>query len=443
MRCYLVFAIALAALLFGGCAAYCGYCGEEHRSSSSLVGFLYPDGRAPPAGDSVVQLHVPLRVGLAFLPAANASVDGPDAVLREQLLERVRRRFSDRHFVSEIIVIPDYYLSTQRGFAGLEGVQRLYNVDVLALVSYDQVAHQDLNEWSLGYLTIVGMAYLKGNRYDVSTLVDLAVVDPASRALVLRAGGVNVRHLNTTLLDAGRRSRETYAAGFSDAADQMIAHFDTALTAFEAQVRAGHANVQVVHRDGTQGGSGAFSWPWLLPFVAAAMRRVFVRRSPDRRLLCLSTVRRTHPGCHVHSLAATVLAATAVISSLAMADEPLRATAPSTDVETQRLVYRLYSVMIGAGEFCRAPAAEAAGEFQTQLDRFNQQYPEFEGLLRASPYHAQSARQFARTATLARLRETPQQRALDCHAFAELLRSMIESAAGSEAVYKYEAQISH
>ena len=55
-------------------------------------------------------------------------------------------------------------------------MQRLYAVDLMALVSYDQVTHGDTNEWSLGYLTIVGMYVLKGNRYDVSTVVDLAVV---------------------------------------------------------------------------------------------------------------------------------------------------------------------------------------------------------------------------------------------------------------------------
>ena len=108
------------------------------------------------------------------------------------------------------------------------------------------------NEWSLGYLTIVGAYVLKGDRYDVSTLVDLAVVDPVSRSLVLRAGGVDMRHGNATLIDrAARGAREAAPSGFSAAADQMIGHFDTALNEFEAEVRAGHANVHVVHKDGS------------------------------------------------------------------------------------------------------------------------------------------------------------------------------------------------
>jgi hypothetical protein len=52
----------------------------------------------------------------------------------------------------------------------------------------------------------------------------------------------------------------------------MIEHFDTALTDFEAQVRTGHANVRIVHRDGS--GGGACSWPWLLVLAGVAAARI-------------------------------------------------------------------------------------------------------------------------------------------------------------------------
>src|SRR5215469_15390097 len=248
MRRYLTVLVALISASLCGCAALCTPCNTSHHSSSSLVEFLYPNGKAPPPANSVPELHVPLRVGLAFLPPRGAV--GPDAAQRAELLERVRRHLSDRRFVSEIVLIPDYYLDAQRGFAGLEAVQRLYSVDLMALVSYDQVMHGDVNGWSLGYLTIVGAYVLKGDRYDVSTLVDLAVFDPATRSLVLRAGGVDTRHGNTSLIDVQRESREASGAGFSAASDQMIDHFDHALRDFESQVKAGHANVRVVQRGG-------------------------------------------------------------------------------------------------------------------------------------------------------------------------------------------------
>ena len=279
MRALRVLSVAIVATILAGCAAlgapFCApYCAASRHSSSSLVEFLYPNGQMPPADNSIPELHVPLRVGLAFLPGRGGV--GPDAALREELLERIRRHFSDRKFVSEIVIIPDYYLAEQRGFAGLEAVQRLYSIDLMALVSYDQVTHEDENNWSLGYLTIVGAYVLKGSRYDISTLVDLAVIDPATRSLVLRAGGVDTRHGNTTLIGQPREAREAGNGGFSAASDQMIEHFDAALTAFEAGVRAGHANVRVVHKGGASGGGGALTWPWLVALaglVAVRTRR--------------------------------------------------------------------------------------------------------------------------------------------------------------------------
>ena len=268
--------------LFGlsGCAnlACFSSCQRHTQNSTSLVEFLYPNGSAPPAQDAQPQLHLPLRVGLAFLPGNGDTATGPDAAQKEALMQEIRKRFVSRKFIAEIVVIPDYYLRGKRGFEGLEGVQRLYGVDLMALVSYDQVAHEDENRWSLGYLTIVGAYVLKGTRHDVSTLVDLAVVDPKTHSLVLRAGGFDTRHGTVALVDENRRLRESSAQAFTAATQQMIDHFDSALTAFESEVRDGTANVKVVSNHGrpTSGGGGALDWLalwFLMPVAAAAATR--------------------------------------------------------------------------------------------------------------------------------------------------------------------------
>jgi rhombotail lipoprotein len=292
MKAWYVAATLLLSSVLCGCAVldetFCApRCQADAHNSSSLVDFLYPDGQTPPRDNAMPQLRVPLRVGLAFLPSSSASAGASlDAAHRERLLERIRERFKDRRFVAEIVTIPDYYLASSRGFAGLEAVQRLYSIDLMALVSYDQVMHEDDNRWSLGYLTIVGAYVLKGTRHDVSTLVDLAVVDPATRSLVLRAGGTDTRDNSSTLIDAAVSARSAGNDGFSAATDQMIAHFDAALTDFEGEVRAGKASVRVVSRDAGSvgGGGGAITWPWIVVLASCAIARVSSRYRSGGRL---------------------------------------------------------------------------------------------------------------------------------------------------------------
>lgn len=283
----------VAVLALTGCEVFdsmlCpAHCKSSARSSSSLVGFLYPRGAEPPAENSIPQLNLPVRVGIAFIPeTSRIGAAGLEAARREQILERIRKRFADRRFVSQIVVIPDYYLRDRQGFENLEGVQRLYGVDVLALVSYDQVTYRDQNDWSLGYLTIVGAYILKGSQHDVVTLMDLAVVDPVSRSILLRAGGTDDRRRHTTAADEARESRDSQVAGFSAATDDLIEHFDQALTQFEADVREGKANVRVATRPanaggggGGHGGGGAFD---VLSLAGLAAMLAFILRRRLRR----------------------------------------------------------------------------------------------------------------------------------------------------------------
>ena len=255
----------------------------EVRNASSLVDFLYP-GNEPPRQSRIPQLRTPLRVGLAFLPERMGQDDVIPAAQKEELLEQIRNRFRDRKFVSEIVIVPDYYLKTAHGFTGLEGVQRLYSVDLMALVSYDQVRHVDDNRLSLSYLTIIGAYIVKGSTHDVTTLVDLAVVDPATRSLVLRAGGTDTRTGSSTLIGQQRESRNASAKSFNAATGQLVDNFDAALVKFEDDVRAGKANIRVTDRNpqpATDGG-GSFTYMdvlflTLLVAATAMLRRPVVR----------------------------------------------------------------------------------------------------------------------------------------------------------------------
>ena len=82
MKTRLLLLIGLIGLtgVVSGCAmlnhALCApNCKSQTHNSSSLVSFLYPDGKVPPAENAIAELHVPLRVGLAFLPSQSSFGD--------------------------------------------------------------------------------------------------------------------------------------------------------------------------------------------------------------------------------------------------------------------------------------------------------------------------------------------------------------------------------
>jgi rhombotail lipoprotein len=280
------YALLLLALtvLVSGCTALCPGCQTRaiHRgASTSLVEFLYPKGSPPPAGrPNLPVLALPLRVGLSFLPE-RAGTQGPDPAQREQILERISEHFKSRGFIGQIVIIPDYYLQSSGGFESLAGIERLYGVDVMALVSYDQVGYQDETRSSIGYLTIVGAYLFRGTREDVTSLIDLAVVEPNSRTLLLRAGGTDTRARNMTLIGVATAARNQDKESLNAASTQLIEHFDVALTQLEADIKTGKSELQVSHRPGFTGGGGAFGLLGLSGLALAAL--LMVRRRLEIR----------------------------------------------------------------------------------------------------------------------------------------------------------------
>jgi rhombotail lipoprotein len=270
----LIETLALATLLTG-CAGVGGFCvsdcGTRTARSTTLVQYLYPDGQVPQP--AVPRLELPLRVGLAFLPGGQ-SPDGVDEQRRRELLESVRTRFASKPYVAEIVLIPETYLRSAAGPLPIDQVARLYSLDLLALVAYDQVAHRDENALAVSYLTIVGAYLLPGSRHEVHTLVDLAVVDPKTRQLVLRAGGASAGAGTSTLAGQQRELRADQAAGFARAVGAMSDAFAAELERFEGEVKDGRARVAVAHRDPSPGGAGSLgAWGALALAPLLALRR--------------------------------------------------------------------------------------------------------------------------------------------------------------------------
>ena len=227
--------ILSAALLVAGCSTLWDFSGAARSgASSSLVDYLYPEGDVPPDFDETIpHLRLPLRVGIAFVPGQTSYGTISEAT-RMELLETVKAAFVDREYISGIEVIPDTYLRSSRGVTGMQQVARLYGADVMALVSYDQVAVSEENAAGLLYWTIVGAYVIKATSNEVQTFVDTAVFDVATAKLLFRAPGSDVTSDRSTLVEAGETVRKTRDASFATAMDQMTGNLDAGRSSFQA-----------------------------------------------------------------------------------------------------------------------------------------------------------------------------------------------------------------
>lgn len=255
---------ALAALLFlTGCSTMWDWSGgARNGTSSSLVDYLYPDGEVPPdVRDTVPYLELPLRVGVAFVPGQA----GPGTISeasKMQLLENVKANFVDRDYIGHIEVIPDVYLRSSNGIAGMQQVARLYGVDVMALVSYDQVAVSEENPAGFLYWTIVGSYFIKATSNEVQTFVDTAVFDVDTARLLFRAPGSHTMSDRSTLVEAGEVVRKAKDRSFAIAMSEMTDNLTLELDRFRERVQEDPSVAEVKWRPGSGGGS--LGWPAIL-----------------------------------------------------------------------------------------------------------------------------------------------------------------------------------
>lgn len=266
MRLFLT--VALLGLSSGCTAFWQTMSGDAPRqgASSSLVDFLYPAGETPPAVDNRVPvLNVPLRVGLAFVPA-NRPGSLPEAT-KVELLEHARQRFLGQDYVADIVIVPETYLAGRRGFDALDQVARLYGLDVMALVSYDQVSIAEDRTSSLLYWTVVGAYVIKGTSNDVHTFVDTAVFDLKTRKLLLRAPGTSELTTTSTLVRSGEQGREARARGFDEAMAAMTENLAVELDRFRTRIKEDQSVLIADRR-----GAGAGGW-LLLGLLGIALWR--------------------------------------------------------------------------------------------------------------------------------------------------------------------------
>lgn len=263
VRRQLIRLAALTVLLaLAGCASFFTDYSSRQGVSSSVVDYLYPSGEEfEPVEAGIPEIRLPARVGLMFVPSTRAPI-GLGATDKQALLNQVRDAFSAHEFIERIEVVPDTYLRPRGGFENLEQVARLHGLDIVALVSYDQLINSEESAASFLYWTIIGAYTIPATANQVSTFVDTTVLDVRTRTLLFRAPGQDQRGGGSSAVRTGDVQTRLSREGFQHAVNDMIVNLDRGIGDFGVRVREEGQVRLVDRRSGREwsqrsGGSGS------------------------------------------------------------------------------------------------------------------------------------------------------------------------------------------
>lgn len=265
---------ALAALT--GCMAAMNT--GQRSGRGSAMDFLYPktkDGESAFKVPTVpASLQVPMKVGLAFAPEESAW-QHLEPVLQDGMLDQVAKKLGGYPFIEKVVIIPPVYLQRGGGFGNLRQIKTLFGVDVIGLVSYDQIANTSENAGGFFYLTIIGRYFIPGNSHSVRTLMDLLLLDPTTETLLCRAAGESELSGATPDAFSDQRVGELSREGYRKAIPPLLADADAQFTRLRDDIQSGRrTDVKLAVKPGYDkeklGGWGAGD-PWLLAAAAALL----------------------------------------------------------------------------------------------------------------------------------------------------------------------------
>lgn len=256
---------AASMVVLSGCASLHGT--RHCERSSSVADFLFPKEQRV-VEQSMPVLRLPLRVGLAFAPSRDG---GHVSEMNHQgMLDKVAVAFRNQGFVDSVQVIPSTYLRRGGSFENLDQLKRMMGIDVVVLLSYDQIQFSSDNLLSLSYWTIVGAYTVHGNKNDTQTMVEAVVYDIESRSLLFRAPGVNQTRRGSTAIHLSENQRRDSVTSMDLAVQDLTRNLAVELEGFRQRVKDGRAQVKVEHRPGYSG-MGALDWSFLVGVAGAGL----------------------------------------------------------------------------------------------------------------------------------------------------------------------------
>lgn len=285
LKLLLTMTLPVAVVALAGCETFGSR--SQHRATS-VIHFLYPDDFERTESPSVPALSLPLKVGIAFVPSEKSRKGGreffpvSDSTVSEgqkmALMKEVSQHFQKYPFVKSIELIPTAYLTPGGSFANLDQLRSMFGVDVVALLSYDQVQFTDEGFLSLTYWTIVGAYAVEGEKNDTRTMLDAVVYDIPSRQMLFRAPGTSHVKGSATLVNLSEELRKDSEAGFQRAATNLITALDFQLGEFKERAKKSPEEIKVAHKPGYVGGAAAMGSFDILLLAAVTLAALLLPR---------------------------------------------------------------------------------------------------------------------------------------------------------------------
>lgn len=225
----------------------------SNYQNSSVVEYLYPASKNQEVSMEIPRLTLPLRVGIAFTPSGYKPDTGLTEVSRITLMSNISEQFKSLDFVKSIEVIPSDYLRPKGSFENLDQLKRMFNIDVIALISYDQTKYTDEGLASIAYWTIVGAYIIPAEKNTTHTMLDTVVYDIDSRKLLFRAPGTSNVKSKSTLVNLQEQTRTDAIDGFEKASESLVGNLKTQLEIFKEKVKQSPSEYNVVKSKGYRG----------------------------------------------------------------------------------------------------------------------------------------------------------------------------------------------
>ncbi len=260
-------------LLLTSCSTLINQKTGTHSISSSLTDFLYSDKNDRVAlKTETPELNLPVRVGVAFVPTKTQGAHKLTHFSEVELLNKVKQTFSKYPYIESIEIIPSVYLKGGEGFKTIKQISRLYAIDVMALLSYDQVSQSYENKAAFLYWTIVGMYLTPGNENSMQTFVDTSVFDVKTEKLLFRAPGINKVNHSSVAIEINQTLSEQSQESFQLAVADMTTNLESELKSFKSRV-VKTKSVIIKHKEGYNGGGSFGFYLLLIALLAGIMSR--------------------------------------------------------------------------------------------------------------------------------------------------------------------------